>query len=100
MDKKELFAHLLDLKSCAVRGHKDEFRRLALIIMVPKNETLKKAYCHTREHGYMLSSNLDPEKQKQAEETEKLIDLGFECFRSDNFKPLLDLLPTRNSPGR
>jgi hypothetical protein len=91
--KKEIFAHLLDLKSCAERNNWHEFHHLALKILIPYSPELEQLYCLTPGKGITKKDRLKKNFNRRAEGMEELIRISFECFKTGECNPIFDYLP-------
>ena len=91
--KKEIFAHLLDLKACADRNNKEEFVALARRIIIPHSPELRELYEYSKAQGFIKKEKLRKNFSRKVEATEELIDVAYICFQSGNFNPLFAYLP-------
>jgi len=93
LTKREVFAHLLDLRECAINNDEEGFKRLARIILISRSPELKELYEWSKENGHVKKENLKKNFNRRAEAMEELIKVSYPCFQTGNFNSFFEFLP-------
>jgi hypothetical protein len=88
LTKKEVLAHLLDLRNYAENDDKDGFSQLALSIVLQRNPQLAQLFTLSKEKGYEQRDDISTQDKARISELDDMICKAYPCFQSGNFSSM------------